>query len=262
MKVGITTIAYNQAQPLLKMAQSAVLYTSYQIEFHLFLHSPMKKVIDACETLRDNFRTVYYPYKFNRGVAKSWNDGLISMMERSCDVMLLVNDDIYFMDGDLEKIVFAAVDNRDKWAIFCSGWNDGLHKPEKDHGFACIAINPIAIGSVGMFDENFFPAYNEDLDYRRRAEALCNLQRFHVKDTAVHHIGSATIKANQVLRQQNHTTHGENDKYWERKWGAKKPQASFSRPFNNPNFTAYIDPEKRHAPYPNHNRTDQGIVKL
>lgn len=265
MKIGITTIAYNQAKPLLKMVSTATngsLVAGHIVEFHLFLHSPVKPVIEACETIRDNYRTVYYPYKHNRGVATSWNDGIISMMDRDCDVMMLVNDDVYFMDGDIEKIVNAAVGNRDRWAVFCAGWNDGNNAPSGDHGFSCIVLNPIAIGRVGMLDENFFPAYNEDLDYVYRAEKILGLQRFHLKDTAVHHIGSATIKANQLLRQQNHTTHGENDKYWERKWGAKKPNGKFMRPFNNANFTAYIDPKERHAPYPNYNRTDKGIVRL
>lgn len=265
MKIGVTTIAYNQAGPLLKMAKTitnSAYYAGHTVEFHLFLHSKVKKVIEACQQLKSNYRTVYHPYKVNRGVSRSWNDGILDMMRNRCDVMFIANDDIWVTGDDIGKMVDASVLNSDKWAITCSGWNDGSNKKSEDHGFSLIAINPIAIRLAGMFDENFFPAYNEDLDYVRRVEFMCGLERVHLKDTMVHHIGSATIKANQILRQQNHVTHGRNDDYWEKKWGAKKPSAVFTRPFNNRGFTAYIDPGNRHEPYPGYNRTDTDIVRI
>ena len=122
MRVGISTIAYTQPEALLAMAESAV-RTVHEIQFHLFLHSKIKRVENACDKMRDGYNVVYYPLKRNAGVAKSWNSGLLSMMEHNCDTLMLVNDDIVFSEGDIDTMVEMSLSNPDAWAVFCSVWN-------------------------------------------------------------------------------------------------------------------------------------------
>ncbi|MFX6027917.1 hypothetical protein ABTE84_21450, partial [Acinetobacter baumannii] len=65
-------------------------------------------------------------------------------------------------------------------------------------GYACFAINPIALETLGCFDENFFPAYCEDQDYARRA-ALAGLSEENCADTQIVHMGSNAIFSDAML---------------------------------------------------------------
>jgi GT2 family glycosyltransferase len=186
---------------------------------------------------------------------------LLGAAERGCDHTLLVNDDIEFTEGDIDAMLRLDIPAEDIWGVLCSGTNVGNETQVNDHGLACALITQKGLEKVGMFDENFFPAYNEDIDWVHRAE-LAGLRSVSAK-TNVLHIGSAAIKASPMLRQQNHTTHKLNDEYWERKWGAKKPNVLFSWPFNSRHYHQWhILPESRYAPYPGNNRTDHTIVRV
>lgn len=261
MLIGITTVAYNQADPLLAMAASAISTTEHDIQFQLFLHSEIKRVEEACEKISSMYPCAYYPIKRNAGLSRSWNEGLLQSIEDGCDVLMLVNDDIKFSPGDIDTMVGMSLANEDAWAVLSSGFNISLSRAVPDHGFSCMILNRVAIDVVGMFDENFFPAYNEDLDYSYRAR-LANLMAV-MATTNIVHIGSAAIKASPLLRAQNHVTHGKNDEYWKRKWGAPKPNTAYIRPFScNVYHPYYISPESRRTPYPGNDRTDHEIVAL
>ena len=261
MLIGITTIAYNQPEALLRMVESATKSTEREIQFHLLRHSKMKGVVGACEYIRDNYNCVYYPLGYNAGVARSWNEGLLGSIQRGCTATFLVNDDIEFNKGDLDAMLELEQKHPQAWGVLCSGVNVGNNTWVDDHGLACVLITRHGLQTVGMFDENFFPAYNEDIDWTYRAQ-LAGLKSVSAK-TNVQHIGSAAIKASPVLRQQNHTTHGKNDEYWEQKWGAKKPHTSHKIPFGEDRYHPYyIDPKNRHAPYPGRDRTDHSIVRI
>ncbi|NIP51917.1 MAG: glycosyltransferase [Aliifodinibius sp.] len=268
MKVGVTTIAYNQTDTLRKMVKTISETSVWPVEFHIFLNSTNKAVSDVCSEISVEHDAIIYRYGYNRGVARSWNDGIVKMADSSCDYMFVVNDDVWVSTGDVNAMINAADEHRDNYAIMCSGWNDGDDRPVENHGMAFFLINPIAIGKLGFFDENFFPAYNEDLDYDYRAR-LAGLNYFLIKDTMVHHVGSSAIKTSPFLKQQNYITHHRNDVYWLAKWGIEKheyeenPRIVNRRPFNVDRFHPYyIAEEDRHEPYPDFNRTDQGIVRF
>jgi GT2 family glycosyltransferase len=238
------------------------------VEFHIFLHSKNQAVSQVCTEISKDYDAIIYRHCYNRGVARSWNDGIIEMMKSECWYMFIVNDDIVVSAGDINAMVAAAEEHRGCYAVMCSGWNDGDNKPVKNHGMACFLINPVAIHKLGFFDENFFPAYNEDLDYDYRAR-LAGLEYFLIKDTDVHHAGSSAIKSSPFLKQQNFITHHRNDVYWRAKWGIEKqeyeqdPKIGWTKPFNIDRFHPFYIAEKdRHAPYPDFNRTDQNIVRF
>lgn len=267
MKVGIATIPYNQPDLLRKLVDTAMEWTDHWIEFHLFRHSRIKDVVLTCDEIVRSYpdHVLYYPYGFNRGVATSWNDALTMMQMSDCDVMILCNDDIYFTEGDIDKIVAAAMEQRQAYAIFCAGYN-AYHKTNINcHGMSCFAMQPIAIETIGYYDENFFPAYNEDVDYARRA-ARSGLVPFIVSDTNIWHRGSAAITDSKELGQQNYITHGLNNEYWKNKWGcpvSEDPTTGYKYPFNNPKFHPYfIGEDQRRAPYPPFNRTDRHVVRV
>lgn len=151
----------------------------------------------------------------NLGVSASWNLGMKVTPQAAW--WLIVGSDVTFGPGDLAKL-------------------DELVVPDSDahyflDGMSCFAITAVTLSAVGYFDENFHPAYDEDLDWHRRA-LLVGSERVNPPFTGTH-VGSATIRSDPLLRAQNGPTHGANDAYYARKWGgAKLGSETFSTPFN------------------------------
>jgi len=261
MRISIVTIAYNGADSITRLVETAR-SQSHQLRFHLFLHSRHAPTVSECERLARAAEVRYYPYGVNRGLSRSWNEGMLNAYADGAEVVLLVNDDIYFSAGDVDKLAEKA---RQAWAsyiITCAGFHLGYKRPWPSHGYSCFAINPVALEKLGCFDENFFPIYCEDQDYAYRAR-LAGLAEENCADTMVYHGGSSTIFADPVLREQNRLTHERNLIYYRRKWGGDSGQETFRRPFNHSGFDHYIPPEQRRAPYGvDYDRTDQEIVRI
>lgn len=261
MKVALVTVAYNSAQSIARLIETAI-QSEHEVRVHLFLHSQHQATMAACLSLADLSQVVYYPYACNRGLSKSWNEGILNAYGSGADVVLVVNDDIYFSPGDVDKIAARALEHRDRYIISCAGFHRRLNRHLPSHGYSCFAINPIALERIGCFDENFFPCYCEDQDYAYRAR-LAGLEEENCSDTMIHHGGSDTIYSSPELTAQNRVTQGRNMQYYIRKWGGLGDQERFSHPFNNPQFGYHIAAECRHSPYgPLHDRADQDVVRL
>jgi GT2 family glycosyltransferase len=124
------------------------------------------------------------------------------------------------------------------------------------HGYACFAINPIALEIIGCFDENFFPAYCEDQDYDRRA-LVAGLHEGNCSTTMIQHNGSGTIARDPALARENAVTQALNLSYYQRKWGGLAGAESLLHPFGDPCLSPKIAPKVRHAPYGIHDRADR-----
>lgn len=168
----------------------------------------------------------------NIGVGASWNLGM--KVTPQAPWWMFANDDLTFGPGDLQRLE-EAVDPRAAgvWMML---------------GLAVFAITRHTVNAVGTFDENYHPAYDEDLDFMRRSDLL-GLPRFETGFTGTHE-GSATIMADPVLRAVNGFTHGQNDAYYIRKWGgAKLGGETFTTPFNRGGHMGewQLDPERLRA---------------
>lgn len=151
----------------------------------------------------------------NIGVGAAWNLGM--KVTPLAAWWLFVNSDITFGPGDLD-LLQQTVDP-DAEAIYLMP------------SMSCFALTYGAVERVGYFDENFHPAYNEDLDYVRRA-VLAGVPIVELPFTGVH-VGSATIYHDQRLRDLNWITHGKNDTYYALKWGGtKQGKETFLTPFD------------------------------
>jgi GT2 family glycosyltransferase len=263
MNIALVTVAYNSAHGIGRLVETALPSEhDANLRVHLFLHSREPETMAACLRLADLPRVAYYPYGCNRGLGKSWNEGILNAYDAGADVVLVVNDDIHFSPGDVHKIAKRAMLHRDRYIISCAGFHRRLNRRLPSHGYSCFAINPIAIERIGCFDENFFPCYCEDQDYAYRAR-LAGLQEENCSDTMIYHGGSDTIYANPVLSVQNRLTQARNIQYYIRKWGGLGGQERFSHPFDNPQLGLRIASECRRSPYGLlHDRTDQDIVRL
>lgn len=258
MKIIINVVAYALANDLRELYSSCA---GRDIFFNIFLHSQFPDVVETCEELAQRPHVSYYPYGYNRGLARSWNDGLILSSEMGADVCMIANDDALAASGDVHKLAQAAFTNPDKYMVSGMGldMSTGVHK---DMLFSLCAINPIALEIIGYFDQNFFPIYWEDIDWYYRAR-LAGLERMCVMDTNLMHIGSKSRWTNAANNAQHEITFPRNRAYYGRKWGcADQGGETYRVPFNDNRFGLKIAAEDRECPYPGYNREDTEIVTI
>jgi len=259
--VAIVTIAYNSGSGLLRLVETAS-STRHDVRFYVFLHSCHAETGDACEQAARSMPVTCYPYAENRGVSRSWNEGALAAYAAGADVVLIANDDIVFSPGDIDKLAGKALRCRGHYIVSCAGYHQRFGRRIPSLGYSCFALNPIAFETLGCFDENIFPAYCEDQDYAYRAR-LAVLSEENCAETLPYHAGSAAIFSDPGLRAQNSLTHARNLDYYRRKWGGEGGAERFTCPFGKNEFTYYIAPDRRHAPYgPGYDRTDHDIVRI
>lgn len=98
---------------------------------------------------------------------------------------------------------------------------------------------------VGLFDWQIHPAYCEDCEWMWRLN--CAGERYIDVEgaTATHGTpdmpGSCTIHSDPRMRSECHRTHGNNNTYYERKWGGPPGKEVYRSPFNNGGSVTTID---------------------
>lgn len=186
---------------------------------------PVEKVVvidngDVVDPFLGGHRATPFPVHVikpgaNLGVGASWNLGIKATVGASW--WLIVNHDIEFGAGDLAQLA-GRVEPR-AMAVY------------KLSALAAFGVTPPAIRAAGFWDENIHPAYNEDLDWERRA-VLAGVLVIDCTFTGRHE-GSATIGFDATLRYQNGRTHPDNDRYYAAKWGGlKEGGETFATPFD------------------------------
>ena len=209
----------NQPELLLKMLQS--------------VNVPVGQVViidngDVVpDILDDNVRVIRPGH--NLGVGASWNLGM--KVTPKAPWWFITNFDIEFGQADLRNLVNTVA--------------PGAAAIYHMLGMAAFAITRHTLNAVGYFDENIHPAYDEDLDFARRAD-LAGLPRVESGFSGTH-VGSATIHSDPVIRAQNGYTHGANDRYYAMKWGGPKQGGeTYSTPFDRGGHVGEwrLDPER------------------
>ena len=85
---------------------------------------------------------------------------------------------------------------------------------------------PNLLSKVGYLDENFFPGYFEDNDYRHRiiqsdaSVATIPLRAYHDR--------SSTLKSSSEFQKKNQYTFSKNYKYYVEKWGGAPTQEKYA----------------------------------
>jgi GT2 family glycosyltransferase len=259
MRIALVTIGYNLPGATTRLLASARQGCRHDLVSLVILHSRMPEKVQELEQLACSSDVVYRDYGINRGLAKSWNEGALWGYEQGFDVVLVANEDVVLGDGDAGRLAELAVLRRDCHLVTGRAFHHSENTWSSSE-YGCFAINPIALSTLGCFDENFFPIYCEDSDYRRRAR-LAGLSPALCDKTTIVHGGSQSLSQPQVARQ-NTQTYARNRHYYQRKWDGEGGNEHFERPFGDPRFTWFIDPRVRDAPYPGFNRTDHSIVQL
>lgn len=166
----------------------------------------------------------------NLGVAASWNWILREQPEAS--FWVLVGNDIQFTPGDLAHID-AAVRANPASAILTA-----------NEGYSLMAVTQAGVDHVGYFDENFYPAYYEDVDYERRlilsGASYGAVFGVHAIHGEAPNWGSSTINANRWLQLRYKFIARVNRGYFQRKWDcstaeniAFSPSQGWPTPYND-----------------------------
>jgi GT2 family glycosyltransferase len=134
---------------------------------------------------------------------------------------------VIFGEGDLVRIDRFVSDHLNSYGVFHA------------HANNCFAITPHCIDAVGLFDENFYPAYLEDVDFNRRCE-LAGVNRCDIPNLNILHgdppdargtHGSRTINSDPILARENGRTHANNFDYYQEKWGGMPGQETLRLPY-------------------------------
>ncbi len=259
LEVAIVTVAYNVPGATKALLDSARRDCRHGLSFLVVGHSRLPEKVRELGEVAQSRDVELRDYGINRGLAKSWNEGILWGYERKADVVLVVNEDVEFEPGDVERLADSAYAQRDKFLVMGRCFHGHEERWERSE-YGCFAFNPPALQVLGCFDENFFPVYYEDSDFRQRAR-LAGLEPGYCPDVAIRHVGSASLQQPEVARQ-NTRTYAANRAYYQRKWGGDGGDETFDRPFDDARFSYYIDPRVRTTPYPGFDRADQQLVTL
>lgn len=150
----------------------------------------------------------------NIGVGSAWNLGIrVTPLE---PWWLIVNNDVVFMRGDLERLAKAVTANEVVWL------------PD----MRTFAVTPVAMERVGWFDECFVPGYFEDNDFAHR----CILAGVHIetlRPSGDPVLGSNTIRSDKRLAKENNRTFPLNRSYYLDKWGGAPDHEVYRTPFDS-----------------------------
>lgn len=170
----------------------------------------------------------------NLGVAAGWN--LIIKSFINSPYWVIVNHDVSFGEGLLEEI-HSTINNSDAGIIHPSAGDFGIG------GYDLFALKAETVQTIGLFDENFTPAYGEDCDYLFRLRNT-NIKRilglskeyYHGGTTDYHKTGMNTSKSLPHIDLTK--INFENFEYLFQKWGPGwRQQNIWKTPFNIPNLS-------------------------
>ena len=140
--------------------------------------------------------TTYLPMPANLGVSASWNLGIKSFPHD--DVWFFASNDVEFGPGAIQRLSEARRDEITLsegfpfWQVFALGYE--------------------AVSRLGLFDEGFYPAYFEDNDYQRRANAAgVPIRKL---DLLLEHDNSSTIRSSSLYTERNDQTFRNNQIYF------------------------------------------------
>lgn len=106
----------------------------------------------------------------NGGVAAAWNQILLGFPQAA--VALIVNNDVVLAPGVLAAAMKRIDPERPQI----------LSLMPNPAAFSAFLITALAWDRVGLFDEGFYPAYCEDLDYQQRTQACPGLEWMATED--------------------------------------------------------------------------------
>lgn len=145
--------------------------------------------------------------KRNLGVAASWN--LVLERMQPGDIAIISNDDISISEHTIGMMADALQSSAESVVV-----------GPRIHPYSFFAITYDAVESIGFFDEQFWPAYFEDDDYRRRLRLAGWKEHFlEVDQLGIKHEDGGTKKrGDDALRASLARSYRRSAQLYEAKW--------------------------------------------
>lgn len=159
----------------------------------------------------------------NRGVAASWNLGARAVIDHGYDWLVICSAAMRFAGRGIATFTDQLAVHPKAQAV----------EAACDLGWHLIAIARTTLERVGLFDENFYPAYYEDLDYGLRirlgfgidyipgVESWPKVMVAATLESAAHGIELAGVKGDGNMLSA----------YYEMKWGGPSGHETFDTPW-------------------------------
>lgn len=236
-QVGVIIVTYSMSPVRLVSSISS----SRRIRYHVYHHGDKGLENDIRSCFSDCDASVNWLLE-NRGLAKSWNQGIMACVREQCDPILIINDDVCFKMGAFDSWVRFLDESQDHGIGFVYG-----DEPQENGGiitrsqnFSCFSLGRRAIEVVGAFDEAFVPAYFEDFDYFARV-LEAGVRVVYCEESLIIHERSQTLKSSEKLRKELPEFFNRSREYFVRKWGGDTPEGrTFCHPFNDPTIPIFI----------------------
>jgi hypothetical protein len=178
-----------------------------------------------------NVHTCHLPA--NVGCSGAWN--LIIKCFMKAPWWLITNHDVMYEPGFLKEMFEAMSDPEVGTAHGAGG------------GWDVFALKDWMVQKYGLFDENLYPAYVEDLEFGHRfihddVKRVLSMKTgyYHGTKKNDYSDGSQTWRSEPSIAQSIHVAHEMNKKYvtmkWGRGWQAHIDEATHKTPFNVPEF--------------------------
>lgn len=150
---------------------------------------------NSYKTNRQNVHVLNMPA--NLGVAGSWNLGIKCFPH--APYWLIGSNDTAWVPGNLQK--FEEASSKNKLILSIQLWNT-------------FSLGSNIVRNIGLFDENYYPAYSEDTDYMERLRINGLLDNIVWSTAPVKQLGmSLTVKSNPSFFEKNIFTNKENNNY-------------------------------------------------
>lgn len=139
--------------------------------------------ISRVKTALPGLNIIVHSLDYNPGSAAGFNVGLRELAaSRDASWCLVVNSDISFYPGVLGRLAKGVEEKLIEDPFFGLGFTSLCCGSE----WSAVVFTRKVVDKVGLFDENFYPAYYEDDDYAIRTY-LAGLKAHKFNNTALHH---------------------------------------------------------------------------
>ncbi len=215
------------------------LHTSHPHRIFLLVNrgEGYEKELDAIRARRGDEAELVFNHE-PQCVAATWNQGLALAAAAGVDRCLILNNDIVlkrncpdrllaFADRHPEFILVSGVGHHDLATLENApeqeDWNLGAD-------YSCFLTGPDLVREMGPFDDNFRPAYFEDLDMHRRI-FLSGRRTASFGGARFYHHTARTTAGDPALRATGDANFARNLAYYTRKWGGPPREEKFTVPF-------------------------------